>query len=241
VTTTTRTRVEPSWRRRALVVAVLGIVLALVAWQVDAFDFLMYPLRLFVTFVHESGHGLAALATGGEFRQMVVNSNGSGLAYTAGGNRAVILVMGYLGAALFGAGLFYIANRVPRPRAVAAGLGVLVAAMSVLYTGFLSTAFLVGLGFGAVLLLLAWKAPANIALLVLNFLAVITGLNAVFDLVALVNTPDAMMGPVRNDAAAFSAEITPLVPGYVWAVVWAALAIALLAAALYYGVIRRIR
>ncbi len=230
-----------SHRRRTLILALLAIALALIAWNLPALDFLMYPLRLFVTFVHESGHGLAALLTGGDFRSLTVMADGSGVAMTAGGARALILPAGYLGAALFGAGLFILANTVRRARLVSAGLAVLLAALTLLYTPLLSTGWLVGLAFAAVIGLLAWKAHAEVNRLVLMALAVLVGLNAVLDLTTLVNHSGLALGGVRNDAAAFSAEIFPLIPGALWALLWAAIAIALLAGAAWATLVRPLR
>jgi hypothetical protein len=44
---------------------------------------LLYPLSLLSTWVHEMGHGIAALACGGSFASLDVFANGSGLAHTA--------------------------------------------------------------------------------------------------------------------------------------------------------------
>lgn len=223
------------FRRRALVIAIIAVALALVAWNVPQLDFLLYPLRLFVTFVHESGHGLGALLSGGQFVRLTVNSDGSGLASTAGGSRALILPLGYLGAAAFGAGLFYLTNRLPRRKWLAIGLGGIVLLMTVSYTELLSSAFFVGLLMAGALILLGARAHEEICLLVLNFLAVICGLNAVFDLLFLINNSNIGNGVVRNDAAAFSNEVAPLVPAWFWAVLWAALAIVMLVTAVWFS------
>ncbi|HYO89017.1 MAG TPA: M50 family metallopeptidase [Candidatus Limnocylindrales bacterium] len=228
-------------RRRTLLIAALAVGIVLIAWNVPALDFAMYPLRLFVTFVHESGHGLAALLSGGQFRTLAVMADGSGVATTAGGARALILPAGYLGAALFGAGLFVAANLVRRVRWVSAGLAALLVAFTLLYTPLLSTGFLVGLGFAALLGALAWKANADVNRLVLMALALLVSLNAIFDLTSLVANSGASMGAVRNDAAAFSAEIVPLIPGALWAVCWSGIAILLLVGAIYYGLVRPLR
>ena len=72
----------------------------------------------------------------------------------------------------------------------------------------------------------------------LDILAILTGLNAVLDLVGLIGFSNATIGSVRNDAAAFSAEITPIIPPVIWAIVWALLAIIMLGAAVYFSHIR---
>jgi len=134
------------FRQRSLIIALIAFALALIAWNLPQLDFILYPLRLFVTFVHEAGHGLAALVTGGAIGRLEVYSNGSGIATTMGGTRALILPAGYLGAALFGAVLFYLTNTFFFSRTLAFALSVMVAVIAVAYTDCLSTAWLVGMG-----------------------------------------------------------------------------------------------
>ncbi len=135
-------RITP--RTRTLMLAGGAFLLVFVLWQWSSQTVLLYPLRLFVTFVHETGHGLTALITGGRFDHFEVLSNGAGVAYTAGGSPFLVLQMGYLGAALFGAILLYAANRVQRVNAVAAIVGLFFASCAVLFTGSGRIALLVG-------------------------------------------------------------------------------------------------
>src|SRR5512136_1152625 len=79
--------------------ALTSLLLTMLPWL----NLLNYPFRLLLTIIHELGHGLAALLTGGHFIDFVVYSNGAGLAHTAGGWRLVVIPAGYLGVALFGA------------------------------------------------------------------------------------------------------------------------------------------
>ena len=53
-------------RRQALLMTGLAMVVVYIIWNVPFFSFIAYPLRLFVTYVHEAGHSLAALLTGGQ-------------------------------------------------------------------------------------------------------------------------------------------------------------------------------
>jgi len=223
-------------RRNTLLLTFLALLLAYVLWNVPAFDFLMYPLRLFTTYVHEAGHALAALISGGQVIGFQVAPNGSGLAVTAGGSRLLILPAGYLGAALFGAGLFYLANRLPRwADGLAIGLGLGMAIFTLLFarpdgSSGAPIALGVGLGFAALLVVVGAKAPRWLTLLVLNVLAVLTSLNAVFDIWYIVHNSEAGSGMIRNDAAAFSQEVTKgLLPAWLIALSWAAIALGLLA------------
>src|SRR5690606_10373023 len=103
--------------------------------------------------------------------------------------------------------LFYVANTVPFPRTISLVLAVLVAAVTLLFTSFLATAWLVGLGTALVLLALWRYADRSLNLLVLNLLAMLTGLNAVLDLVGVIQYSGAAAETSLNDAAAFSREV----------------------------------
>lgn len=229
------------FRQRSLVIAIVAFLVVLVLWNVPQLDFVLYPVRLFVTFVHEAGHGLAAILTGGHFENFRVDPSTAGVALTSGGARWLVLPAGYLGAALFGALLFYITNTMPYPRTISLILAILVAVITILFTDLLSTAFLVGLGSALVLLALWRYADRSVNLLVLDALAILTGLNVVLDLVALVSHSNAAMGEVLNDAAAFSRDVAPIFPPVVWAIIWTIIALLLLGAAVYFSHIRRRR
>src|SRR5690606_28116143 len=124
------------------------------------------------------------------------------------------------------------------PRTISLVLAIITAALALLFTDFLSTALLVGLGVALVLLALWRYADRSANLLVLDVLAILTGLNVVFDLFVLVRDSDASMGAIRNDAAAFSAEVAPLLPGVVRAVLWAIIAVAMLLLWVYFSHVR---
>ena len=89
-------------------IGVLAIYLALVFLGGEVGKTILYPIHLLVTFLHELGHALGALITGGSVLALQVNEDGSGWTKTAGGNLGIILMGGYLGSALLGNILFYI-------------------------------------------------------------------------------------------------------------------------------------
>ncbi|MCE7946360.1 MAG: M50 family peptidase [Chloroflexi bacterium CFX4] len=130
---------EGRTRRRILFVSLGAFALVFLLWQIaprnETVSSLLYPFRLLVTFVHEAGHGLSALLTGGRFIEFRVFPNGAGLATTAGGNRIIITQMGYLGAAFFGAILLFAANRVRRVHLVAVLTGLFFIGCALLFTG----------------------------------------------------------------------------------------------------------
>ena len=246
-------------RRQGLMVSLLALLFALFLWNIGGpgqarpgpnADFLtaalaplLWPVNLFVTFIHEAGHALAALITGGEVQQFTVSPNGGGRATTAGGYRALILPAGYLGAALFGSALFFLTSRNPKwTRGLSVFLGLAIIILTVLYAapdqaGNL-TANLIGIGFGVAMVALGWLAPGIVNVFLLNTLAILTGLNAVMDLSLLIRYGDASAGDIMNDAAAFAAEYTPLLPASVIAFIWSVIAVLMIAAALYHGLFK---
>jgi hypothetical protein len=229
-------------RRRALIIALVAGVIVFILWNTPQLSqAVLYPFRLFVTYVHEAGHGTMALVTGGRFLGFEIFANGAGQALTAGGSRFLILPAGYLGAALFGAVLFYLTNTVRHSRSIAVALSIGLLIFSVIFGRFSIAALVVGSAFGVVLMVIGWKANRDINILVLNMLAILTGLNAVLDLFFLIGNSSAALGDVRNDAAAFSEQVFPLIPGALWAFLWALLAVAILGISIWYSVIRPMR
>jgi hypothetical protein len=222
-------------------IALAAVVVVFILWNIPQLDFLLYPFRLFVTYVHEAGHGTAALLTGGQFLRFEMFPDGSGFAVTRGGSQFFILPAGYLGAALFGAVLFYLANRFHRSRLLTLALGVGLILFSILFGRVSLLALAVGVIFGGVLIALAWYTHEDVNTFVLSLLASLTSLNAVFDVWSLVGNSDAALGTVRNDAAAFSAAIFPLIPGSVWALLWSGLAILMLGISIWFSLIRPMR
>lgn len=218
----------------------LALLAALAALAIGWLGPLAYPFRLLTTLVHELAHGLAALLTGGEFVRFVVFADGSGLAYTAGGLRALIIPAGYVGVALAGAALIALGRGTRSSRIALGALGAALALLSARYAlptllsaqllGGLLT-LLAGVGLGALLLAAAWRAGAAWSLFLLNLVAFHLGLSAFGDLWMLFGiTTTAGLGS-RSDASAM-AELT-LIPAPVWAVLWALIAAAALGWAIW--------
>jgi hypothetical protein len=234
-------------RRRALTITLVAVVIVWLLWNVPQLSALAYPFRLFVTYAHEAGHSIAALLTGGRVLGFAVSADGSGLATTAGGIRAIILPAGYLGAALFGSLLFYLVNTTRRARLISALVGAGLIVFTLLFArpdhSGLPLALIVGLLAGLGLVALAWKASPDLNLLVLNVLAMMTALNAVLDVWLLARNTGVTVtrpggGVINNDAAAFTREVAPLIPPAVWAVLWAALSVMMIGGAVYFSILR---
>ncbi|MBN1963622.1 MAG: M50 family metallopeptidase [Anaerolineae bacterium] len=230
-------------RRRALLLAVLAFVLVLVVWQVQALNPLLYPFRFYVTTVHELGHGMTAIITGGEFLHYQVYDSGAGVATTRGGTRWLIIPAGYVGTALFGAVLLYLANRTRITRAITFALGIFFAALTLFFARSLP-AILAGFAISAALLALGRWGVLWLNIFALNLLAIITGLNAVLDLWGLLGSLNSQVitgtGGVPNDAYSMAAEIGFLPPA-LWAMLWIVVAVVLLGSSAWLTFVRPLR
>ncbi len=109
----------------------IALAVTVLLWFLPFADLVTYPIRLFVTFVHEGGHALAALLTGNRVLGLQVAPGGGGLTYTTGGGLAGLLVSsaGYLGAMAYGTLLLVLVRRAVAalPAQQQALLGLLVA------------------------------------------------------------------------------------------------------------------
>lgn len=230
-------------RRRSLFLAAAAFVIVLIVWQIPALNGLLYPFRFFVTTIHELGHGLAALLTGGRFLEYQVFANGAGVATTAGGTRWVIIMGGYLGTAIFGAALLMLTNSTRRTRWIAFALGVVFLGLGLAFARSLPALLTTGI-MAVTLILLGLRAYPAINTLVLNLLAMITGLNAVLDLLGLLNSLNSSvitsLGGVPNDAYAMH-QLVGLLSPQAWAMFWIALSVLLLGASVYFTFVKPLR
>ncbi|HRF97479.1 MAG TPA: M50 family metallopeptidase, partial [Aggregatilineales bacterium] len=218
-------------RRQTLITLFFGGILAYVLWNTPSLSFLTYPLRLFVTYIHEASHSLAAIITGGQVLQFTVSPDGSGLATTMGGSRLLILPAGYLGAALFGSGLFYFLYRHPHPRTYSAVIGAFLVIFTALYArpdaSGAWTAMVVGVLFGLLLIAMAWKATPHLTQLLLTILALITATNAILDINSLTRIGGDCSGKDTITDAVQMACSFGLSSGF-WAIIWMGVAVVML-------------
>lgn len=218
----------------------LAGVATLIIALVPGLGLLNYPFRLLLTIVHELGHGLAALLTGGEFVRFQIAANGSGLALTAGGWRLIVIPAGYLSVAIFGAGLILLGRsyRWSRIAMVVIGAGVMLLTLRYgvptifsgqLFNGLLTTVS--GLIWGGVLLVIALKAGARWIIFLLHFVAIQAGLTAFTDLFTVIGLSTRFFNAPANDALSM-AELT-FIPAIIWALLWVIFALVLIGGAIW--------
>ncbi|GAC1396944.1 MAG: hypothetical protein NVSMB56_11950 [Pyrinomonadaceae bacterium] len=233
---------------RTLLIATL---LTVALWFIPYADVLTYPFRIFVTFIHEGGHALAAVLTGNSVFNLSVAMNGEGETYTTTGglvSQLLVSSAGYLGAMTFGAALLVLIRRATAARVILAASAALVVFLTVVY-GIVSPLMhlqffslftvvagaLISIG----LLAAARYANARTATFLASFLAVQCVLNALFDLKALLFLSSPFARGVQTDAVNM-ANATGL-PPFVWAFLWTAIAFVILSIALRVYAVSRTR
>ncbi len=215
----TRTGQEVSARR----LIVLAVCLALGIWFWDSP--VLWPLKLLVVMMHETGHALATLLVGGSVDRISIASDESGLCLSrvpvGAFNQIVVYSAGYLGSAIAASLLLLATLRLRLRRAVPIILALWLLIMTVAYVRDVFT-LIFCLAIAAILAAIARWLPDDAVDGVNLFLAAFSALYALIDL-----RMDLWDGAVRarSDAALLS-DIT-WVPALVWAVVWSVIAIAI--------------
>jgi len=130
-----RLRVNRDARPQALTL-LTAAALSVVLWFIPFAEILTYPFRIFVTFIHEGGHALAALLTGNSVASLSVAMNASGETYTTkGGFLSQILVSsaGYIGAMAYGALLLVLIRRAVAARFVLLGSAAFILVLTIIF------------------------------------------------------------------------------------------------------------
>ena len=215
--------------RTLLGATVLAIVLSFVPYA----NIALYPFRLFVTFIHEGGHALAALLTGNSVTSLLIAPDGSGevMATHAGlGDGLLISSAGYLGATAYGALLLFLLRHKVAERVVLLATATFIGLMTLRF-GYANIFTLFwGLALSGALILAAKHAGAKVANFGLSFVAVQCVLNALLDLRTLLQLSAPNSVPVHSDAVNM-AQATG-VPALVWAAVWIGISLLVLRLAL---------
>src|SRR6185503_5502617 len=221
-----RLRLSHDARPQAMTLLIAATISVLL-WFIPYAEVLTYPFRIFVTFIHEGGHAIAALLTGNSVASLSVAPNASGETYsTSGGLISQVLISsaGYVGSMAFGALLLVLIRRAVAARLVLLGSAILVFTLTMIF-GLIKPIFtitawsgipftlLAGTVISVGLFLIARSASAKIATFFTAFLAVQCVLNALFDLKTLfiISTP---FGSGATDAANMAAATG--IPAIFW-------------------------
>lgn len=223
----------------------MAAVISIALWFIPFAEILSYPFRIFVTFIHEGGHAIAALLTGNSVQSLSVAMNGSGETYTTQGrwfSQMFVSSAGYIGAMTYGALLLVLIRRSVAARLVLVGSSVIVLALTIIFgvikplsagvwlslSGLPFTLF-AGVLLSAGLFAVARFASARVASFVVSLLAVQCVLNALLDLKTVLFLSSPFAATVPTDALNM-ANATGI-PAVIWATLWIALSVLILAVA----------
>jgi hypothetical protein len=216
-------------------------IISVVLWFIPFAEIVTYPFRIFVTFIHEGGHALAALLTGNSVEGLSIATNASGETYTSTGgtfSQMFVSSAGYLGSMAFGAFLLVLIRKAIAARVVLIGSAALIFALTLIYglikpalSGVVSSALpftiLAGTFLSVGLVAVAKFARPRVATFLVSFLAVQCVLNALLDLktVLFLSSP---FGPTVPTDAVNMANATGI-PPLIWSFAWIVMAVGILA------------
>ena len=203
----------------------VSLMVSLTPWA----PFLLYPFKLFTTWVHECSHALMTVLVGGRVTSIAIEPDTSGLTQSlvpAGRvARGLVASAGYLGAAVVGC-LLMAATRVATwTRVILLSLGAVMLLTLVVWMRNLFGAAVV-LAWGVALVTLARTRMANTARFLLCLLAVQVALNSVYDIRVLF-----LIDRGSSDAATMARIF--LMPSWVWASTWMLMSATMLGATLW--------
>jgi hypothetical protein len=181
----------------------------------------VYPFRVFVVFLHEISHGIAAVLTGGAIESIGLSFDEGGVCRTRGGWPFVILNAGYLGSLAWGAVFLVAGERQRQARSVIAAVGLFTLVVTLVYV---RTLFGFGYGLFASVALLATAArlAPGVSEVLLATIGATCALYAVWD----VATDVLLRHAAQSDAAAL-AQLTH-VPAAAWGVAWTLVSLAVI-------------
>jgi Peptidase M50B-like len=219
-----------------LIAAAISIVL----WFIPFAEILTYPFRIFVTFIHEGGHAIAALLTGNSVQSLSVAMNASGETYTTQGglwSQMFVSSAGYLGSMAFGAVLLALIRKAVAARIVLIGSAAIVAVLTLIFglikpvvtwtsLSSIPFTFIAGTLLTVGLVALAKFASPRVATFFVSFLAVQCVLNALTDLKTVFFLSSPFAPSVHTDAMNMATATG--IPALFWTVIWIAIAFAIL-------------
>ncbi len=176
------------------------------------------PFTWIMTFFHEISHGISALVTGGSVEKIKIHILGSGLCYTSGGIRFIILQAGYIGAVIWGIVIYEMADKISHKSTniLAIFLAGLIVVIAVLYGRDIITWIILLILFGLFVSIIKLQ-EAYFMRLSLKFIGIYVLLDAVRAPLYLID------GRHYGDGAKLS-DLTGI-PEIIWILIWLAIGI----------------
>lgn len=218
-------RIGLGWLLAAAIATVL-------LWQLPVGGYILYPFTILATWFHEMAHGLTALLLGGQFQQLQIFPNGSGLAIHSGvrflgpvGN-ALVAFGGPMGPPIAGAMFILASQRWRSARMALLFLGALLVLSALIWVRSLFGLVVIPL-MGLVVLAIALYAPRWVQGFAILFLGIQACISTFHQLDYLFTNQVVIAGqPMLSDSGAIAQVL--LLPYWFWGGLMAVLSALLL-------------
>lgn len=218
-------------RERYLLVAGLVLVLSM---NTSTGRYVLYPFKIFSTWVHEMCHGVAAILSGGYIAKLQIFPDGSGLATTASQHRGFVAAGGYPGTSVTGGILLLFRRTTLGPTIGTIGLGSALLLSVLLYVR--NQWGMVALTLeGVILVLCGWKLPAALLDHLYSFLALTVSLNAIENIRDLYGSNEGYVNGQLRDTDAHTVAEYRGGDYRIWATRWLLLSIAMTAFGVFFA------
>ncbi|MFN8516770.1 MAG: M50 family metallopeptidase [Chloroflexia bacterium] len=190
----------------------IALAITVILWFIPFFGLVAYPFRLYVTFIHESGHAIAALLTGNRVHSLTVSPNAVDVVYTSGGNWLTAMFVssaGYLGAMAYGTALLVLIRRSVSPRAILYASAIPILVLTLVYGWGSAFTIIAGVLLAAALIAVGRFARPAIAGFLVALLAVQCIVNAFFDFMDAAFLSNPFAGGARHRRDEYGARHAP--------------------------------
>lgn len=216
-----------SLTRRQQLILLSGSVVVL-SWVLPILALLTLPLQYVYTHLHEAGHALAFVASGGTGVTVRVFQDGSGVTTGFGGNPLLVSSAGYVGATAFGALVIALAHNERGARAALLTMAWVLGGAMVLWVRGDLVGLLSGIIGVAVLALAGTKLKGDARLFAAQFFGLFMGLASLQAVFATLRIGQVALE--MNDAEILQGLTG--IPAIISAVIWSAISLCLVILAL---------
>jgi hypothetical protein len=224
---------EPEGTVKELKPQQVGILAAmaflLLAWLIPGAQLVVLPLQYLNTHLHEMGHALSSVFTGGSVDYIHVYKDGSGVTLASMNHPIIVASGGYVGASLFGSLIIAFSRNGEMARKALLGVFGLLAIECLFWLRGDAVGMISGFVYMLLFLVLGLKLRGWSAILVAQFVGVQQCLVSLQSVFGLVNPR--ILHFTDNDATILQGYTH--VPAILWSVGWAAFSVILMIGALW--------
>lgn len=199
-------------KQRLIRLSVAVLIYLLLQYLIPFGKLVIYPVVLFVVYLHEIGHAIFAVLTGGSVHGIQVSADTSGHTLIDGGWWPLVLSGGYIGSAVLGNIILYVS--LVRER----------------WNSYMAVVFMVGMALTGIFLFQSLETTvilflfAGVLFVFIRYLpAYLSNVNLFIGTVSVCYILQDFAGGPASDLQRFAAHI-PFIPVIVWAFVWLGIA-----------------